>query len=290
MADRQQSKRVIIHVGAHKTGTSLVQKYMRDKPEQINPLGIHAISRSDMNTYVGWGRKIVEHPEEFASRVKRELNNEAVNSIIASHENTLGRPLVAGRTGLYPRALGNLKGLYNAIGEFDVTIVLSIRPQVAFLQSYYLQLIHEGNHYTFSEWMAQIDTANLSWSAVAQNIRDVFGSQALVIVDFQEIRNGQEAYLNYFFQCITPGLNLQPQYRPIRNPSISEKGLNIALAANPFLNSREERRKMRRFLQKNFSNLHYPRPNLMSDVNVEQLTQLYDAEYRELIATSNRSI
>ena len=36
--------RVVIHVGAHKTGTSLVQKYFRDNPEITEALGIAQIS------------------------------------------------------------------------------------------------------------------------------------------------------------------------------------------------------------------------------------------------------
>ena len=54
------SAKIVVHVGAHKTGTSLIQKYMRDKPEQLTPFGVRAVSRSDTNTLIGWGQALID--------------------------------------------------------------------------------------------------------------------------------------------------------------------------------------------------------------------------------------
>ena len=49
--------RVVIHVGAHKTGTSLVQRYFNDDPQRTQALGIGFITRADTSQLLGWGNK-----------------------------------------------------------------------------------------------------------------------------------------------------------------------------------------------------------------------------------------
>lgn len=57
------SRSVVLHVGAHKTGTSLIQKYFRDRPEQLDPGAVTAIDRSEMKGLIGvWGHVVVDRP------------------------------------------------------------------------------------------------------------------------------------------------------------------------------------------------------------------------------------
>jgi hypothetical protein len=72
----------------------------------------------------------------------------------------------------------------------------------------------------------------------------------------------------------------------MRNPSISGKGLRMALGANPHLRTGEERKLMRVFLQKHFSNVRYPRPVLFSDEQRQWLRERYGAEYERLVGGS----
>jgi hypothetical protein len=275
-------KKVAIHVGAHKTATSLVQKYVRDRPKELEPFGLSYISRSDMNDYVGWGKHLETSPELLHQRVTEELSDRKVRIVFASHENTLGRPVIDGESGLYPRAHRNLTALKKALDGFDTTIVFSIRPQIDFLQSYYLQMIHEGKHVTFPDWMASLAIDSLSWKPIIEIISDVFGKENPILVDFLRIYDGQNEFLQDFFWRIDPGIRVKPQYKPVRNPSISAKGLQIALAANPYLSGRKERRAMRKFLQKHFSNRKYPRPVLVDEELSNKLSALYSSEYEDL--------
>ena len=275
-------KKVIFHVGAHKTATSLVQKYLRDKPEDFAPFGVRYISRSCANDYVGWGSILEKSPQLIRNRVAKELSMEGTKIVFASHENTIGKPFVKGVEGLYPRAHKNLLALKNALDKYDVSIVLSIRPQLEFLQSYYLQTVHQGGYATFSEWTSKLSIDTLSWLPVINSIRDVFGEHSLTLIDFREIKAGQKEFLKMFFQRVDSSIKLKPDYRPHRNPSISEQGLKIALAANPYLSDATERKVMRNFLQKNFSNKRNPRPKLVDDRMNVCFAKWYSAEYESI--------
>jgi hypothetical protein len=248
------AKRVAFHVGAHKTATSLVQKYLRDKPEQFEGRGLVYVPRGDMNKYVGWGGKLVEDPDQLGDRVRAELDKPGTRLVFLSHENTL----------------------------------ISIRQQVDFLQSYYLQLVHEGGHDSFDDWFASIDTDELSWRPMMDAVVDLFGPNSLRVIDFDQIKKGQNEFLKSFFARIDTDVDMDPNYKPVRNASISEKGLKIALASNPYLESQDERSLMRKFLQTHFSNRDYPRPELLPETTARALRERYLAEYEQLTADPPR--
>ena len=271
--------RVVLHVGAHKTGSSLVQKFLRDNRKALSAGGIHYVPRSDMNTLVGWGKALHESPELLRGRLADVTSGHRV--VLASHENTLGRPFVKGTPGLYPDGPRNAKELGQILDGFDYTVVVYIRPQADFVESYYLQSLHEGGTQTFAQWVdAMIDVEALSWRPLIDALEESLGPDRVVVKDFREIHHGQEEFLRRFFAAIDVDPRISLSYAPVRNPSISEKGMQMALAVNPLLSSPKQRKAVRVFLQKHFSNRRYPRPTLFSDDERRQLSQLYDEEYQ----------
>lgn len=278
-----RKKTVVFHVGAHKTGTSLLQKYMRDNVQTLRRHRIYYLSRSAMNDYVGWGDRLLRDPEPLARKMGHMLAIPWFKVLIASHENTLGRPLVKGGAHLYPRAAEIIDALGRLLRPHRPKIFLSIRPQEQFLESYYLQSIHEGRHQPFEAWLERIDLDAISWTPIVDKLFDTFGREQVEIVDFRLIKEGQQAYVTHFFTRIHPRYTFEIEYTSMRNPSISDKGLRMALAANPHLKSGEERKLMRKFLQKHFSNVRYPRPVLFSDEQKQWLRDRYGAEYERLV-------
>ena len=93
-------QKIVLHFGAHKTGTSLLQKFMRDRPDEVTKSGIYAISRSETNTLIGWGNKFSKDPSKLTSRID-SLKKQGFKYIVVSHENALGRPFVKGGKSLY---------------------------------------------------------------------------------------------------------------------------------------------------------------------------------------------
>ena len=276
-------KTVVFHVGAHKTGTSLLQKYMRDNVAVLRRNRIHYVSRGAMNGYVGWGDKLLRDPEPLAATLRRVLRIPWFSVLIMSHENTLGRPLTPGGAHLYPRAPEVISAIGALLAPYRAKLVLSIRPQEQFLESYYLQSIHQGRHAAFEEWLSRIDLGALSWTPVVEALRATFGPTQVEVIDFRTIRQGQDAYIADFFRRIAPRYTFDTTYQAMRNPSISDKGLRMALAANPHLESGEERRAMRKFLQKHFSNVRHPRPVLLTEGQKQELHDRYAAEYDMLV-------
>lgn len=273
--------KTVIHVGAHKTGSSLIQKFLRDNRTELARTGLHYIFRSDMNTLAGWGKPLHEQPELLRSRIEK-AESKKHKVAIASHENILGRPFVEGEPGLYPHAPGNFEALANILEGHNFVTVIYLRPQADFVESYYLQSLHEGGTKTFDEWTENIDVESLSWRPLVDAMHRSFGKERVIVKDFLDIKQGQDEYLRRFFEAIDVDPGMSVSYAPVRNPSVSGKGMQMALAANPHLRTSGQRRAVRRFLQQHFSNRKYPRPVLYSDADRQRLSELFKEEYAEL--------
>jgi hypothetical protein len=274
---------VAVHIGAHKTGTSLIQKYLRDKPEQTAPFGIRAVSRGDCNSLIGWGKVIIDEPHRLGDRLAAEVAAPGASFVVVSHENTLGRPHQPSGDHLYPQAEARVAALASILEPFETRVVFYLRRTVSFLESYYLQLIHQGEFFTFDQWLDRVDLDRVSWRPVVEMLRDAFGADRVSIGDFDEIKEGQDEFLRRFLRRVDPSIDVAASYRPRRNPSISDKGLQIALSANPYLRSADERKAMRKFLQANFSNTDYARPRLFTAEQRAGLEERYDPEYDSLV-------
>lgn len=277
-------KTVAFHVGAHKTGTSVVQSYLRDNARRLRRHRMVYLHRTAMNGFVGWGDKLVEDPAPLSRRIEQVLRIPWFRFVVASHENTLGRPFVDGVPGLYPRAPAIIPALQQVLGPYRAKVFFSIRPQAEFVESYYLQLIHQGGRRQFQDWLGDIDLGALSWRPTVDALTAAFGPDQVEILDFRDLQRDQQVYVQQFLRRIDPRLSVDVRLPSVRNPSVSEKGLRLALAANPHLTSHAERRLMRVFLQEHFSNVDYPRPVLLTDDQKAQLQARYAAEYEALVS------
>lgn len=276
---------VILHLGAHKTGTSLIQKFLRDRPHEATRLGLGAISRADGDRLFAWGGQTLKMQEETRGQVD-SLFRSGRRHVIVSHENALGRPFVSQQEHLYPKCAERSRDLAAVFSPFDVTVIFYIRDQATFLQSYYLQTVHQGSTDTFREWLAPIDTSKLSWVPMVTALTDAFGPARVAIADFSEIGAGQEQFLRTFISRVDRSLSPEIDYPVRRNPSIGDLGLDIALALNAHVKSQTERKAARVFLQKNYSNVDFERPNLLTHEETAELGIRYGPENLSLVRGS----
>ena len=218
------SAKITLHVGAHKTGTSLIQKYMRDKPEQLASFGVRVISRSDTNTLIGWGKTLIDRPQLLSDRLDVESADPSARYIIASHENTLGRPHLPSGDYLYPESATRVAALAGILRDRNSRVIMYLRPQASFLESYYLQLVQQGESFTFDQWLDRVDFDRLSWRPVVDSLRASLGPDRVAIGDFEEIRAGQELFLAGFFHRIDPAIIVKPEYSAATQPEHLRQG------------------------------------------------------------------
>lgn len=279
------------HVGAHKTGTSMVQRYLERCPETYRDHGVDFVNRDEMSRLASWGNALTNEPDLLRARLSRFAADPTRRALFGSYENLIGRPFSAGQPGLYPSATRNLAALAqisSSLGAAVTTkVFLSIRRQSEFLESYYLQSVHEGASRAFGDWLDTVDLNRLSWRPIVSSMVDLFGPEQVEIVDFGLVKAGQGGYIGRFMRVLDP--DFDDRFDPPKryNRSVSEKGLRMALAANPFIEGAAERRRLRKFLQLRFSNVDYPRPDLLSADQAAEIDAPFAAELREFGAMNS---
>ena len=278
-------KKLFAHLGAHKTATSLVQRYFMSKSKHYEREGVKFLTREQVSSYISWGDKIIQDGEKFSNFLHQESENTKAPNLMFSNENSLGRPL-KNKAGLYPNHRPILKSLKDITKDFDTKIVFSIRRQADFLQSYYLQRIHQGDFLTFSQFIDEIDLGNISWRPLIECLHETFGKDNVIILDFDYIKMGQNEYLKHFLNVtVGPEIKFNEEFDKIVNPSISDRGLHMALRINPLLRKNTgETGLVRKFLQAHFSNQTETRPLLLSEELKSKIGTIYDREYEDLIS------
>lgn len=271
----------VLHVGAHKTGTSLVQWYVRDHLDQLQALGIRHVLRTEMKGLAGSGTIVEEHPDRLRRRLDEELAAGGVG-VLASSEDVLGPPFVPGHTGLYPQARRFAEALRVACEGLDVRVVLYLRPVDEFVESYYVQTVQQGSTQAFEPWYDALDEAALSWEPMVEALDDVFGADRVALGDFREIRDGQDAFLRRFLVRARLPVPEEVSYDRVRNPSVSARGLEMARTINPLVRGRDENLAVRRFIQRNFSNRTEERARPMPDPVRARLRARRGEEYERL--------
>lgn len=248
------------------------------------------LPRSDANTFIGWGgrQKVKKNVGGLVSAIET-AEAKGASYYVVSHENTLGRPFTTGKSGLYPESR-NVRYLKSALADRPLRIVYYIREQSGFLESYYLQTIHEGGRYSFREFLSNIDFKRISWKPVYETLCANFGAANVIMKSFEEeIAKGQSVYLENFLRSSVE-VDLSPfgefKYDVVRNPSIGWIGLRLSLVLNAFVNSPEKRRRVRNFMQRHFSNRRFARPRLLTESEKNFLFALYGEENKEIVERS----
>lgn len=273
--------RIVVHVGAHKTGSSLVQEYLRRSARRRVASGVAVIPRHHAHELIGWGVTVLRHPDRLRRRIEAEARRQPAVLVI-SDECALGRPFEESVPGLYPRAPERAAALARVCDGFDTRVVMYLRPIAGFVESFYLQTVQEGAAHTFEEWFAGIEADSLAWTTAVEGLGEAFGRRAVEIGDFREFGSGQNLFLRRFLERagIAPWTTVRHRHRS--NPSISQAGLELALERNALLTSVEERQASRRQLQNRYSNLDGPRAHPMPLQIRELLESMSGSEYEHL--------
>lgn len=280
--DSIESMKVFLHLGAHKTGTTLLQRYLAINREHLETKGVKLLLlRETMQILGSWGKNLCDHPA-LLTDVLFEMQSSGAKKVIISCEDLLGLPFKKGTNGLYPTSEARFSALQKALKGHDVTAIIYIRPQEEFLESWYLQTINMGHSHSFEEWLKSINLESISWKSVIDNIQTSLRPAKVIVEDFRVIRSGAEEFVRRFARHLgIPDLLKFPKAQT-HNVSLSGKGLKLALMTYPIL-EKTEKVMMRKFLQSKFSNRDFPRPELLSAAEKAAIASRWGPEIQNLL-------
>ncbi len=288
------ANKLVIHIGAHKTASSLLQGILRKNMNALAGQGLSALVDSvpikatyRMNFVPRYRRLIWQAAEndgftgqneelDTLSQMIRHLVDELPYSKrVVSDERLLG-PMPGYTNTLYPGAAYAAEFIERTFGDLSPSILLYIRDQAQYIESVYLQYFREtGRRGTFQDFFQTLDLDQFSWRRVVAPFTDRFGPDRVKIRSYdQDVR--EDILVPAFLSEIGYSGNL-PFDRKRVNARFSEKAMEIYGKAYPHLDG-QDRFKLQHQLKACFPVGRYPAPVLLRDEQKAMLMERFGEE------------
>jgi len=173
MADRE----LYIHVGTHKTGSTAIQHIL----SRYNTHGVKYIYPNDEFSRICDESELDSLNVDKSTGMKSYLSKEVVrrhSKYVISEEEFSGNIFLC-----YKDAINIARRLKLATESIfpSVKIIIYIRDQKDWVQSIYTQEIHQGESYSFQDFLRVFDSTTIDWRHVIDSYVSVFGKDNVII-------------------------------------------------------------------------------------------------------------
>ncbi|MCF3638584.1 hypothetical protein LXM94_01195 [Rhizobium sp. TRM95111] len=226
-----------VHLGAHKTGTSFLQKVLRDNRAVLAANGILVPDLSELRAgftprfdrAVRLGGVAARLSEPLLAAHLRPLIPAAgaARLAIVSDENLSGviNDNTKGR-GLYPAAALRAKTLAHLLSAHEVHWYVCIRNYADYLVSAYLQGASRRKMPDFDAYLADCMRSERGWADWVRDLVDLAGPDRVTVWTYERFRRSPQA----IFDAIAPnsGLSITEGLASLRiNASLTAKGQTV---------------------------------------------------------------
>ena len=203
---------VTLHLGAHRTGTTTLQKYLENNRDHLDGIGTEfwGPKQTRSGLFTGLEKKPgalteqeVFQGERACDLIRMELDQlemKGVKSLIVSEENMIGSMWGNLSSGcLYPDAQARLQRFVDGFGGHCMRVALSIRSYEDYWASVLTFLVQSGRMIPTKQEIDRVVTQPRRWRDVITEVAAVFPSAELVVWPFEAMAgqvNEQLALLN----------------------------------------------------------------------------------------------
>jgi hypothetical protein len=179
--------RMILHIGAHKTATSYMQKKLA---QNIDLLARRNIHYDPLETFRKEFTPILNDKQATPSEWVFELRSTAKSmNVIISEENIMGVPGDIVREGhYYVWAQPRLKRTCTLLGHDTPEIFLALREYSGFTVSMYSEYIRHRQFMKFADYLEIYEKSAFSWVRVIDDIFTAIPGAKLTVWDFGNFR------------------------------------------------------------------------------------------------------
>lgn len=213
LSDPSLKRKVFIHFGPPKTGSSIIQSALSHNKEKLHSVGYSYIDCEDYwysgaSTYfyaIFYGETPSENDyaqakKSFQDQIEKLPSD---HNLIISHENFIGSSDLTKFKTLYPHHRKTFLAIKRLFGElgFEVYPIFYIKSQDKFFESCYAESINAFGTLTFDEFIIAIDVLAFDWKTIIDSMEEIFDDR-VSIKAFEEIYCGKEKFLSSFLDSI----------------------------------------------------------------------------------------
>jgi len=240
------NRKIILHCGAPKTGSTSLQFLVGRHEDDLKELGIfyphRFISKDDVDilnrtfTLARQADDIAPYVARARGRLEEIFSDPDIHTILLSNESLLGEPFHYPDTVFFPLLDKSICLLQAVFEGYDVRVEYTMRDYASFMESYYVQFVRRGGHCSLKEFGKIFDIHKHSWSTVVTALNTAFGEQNVSIYDYHSINQNRDAYYNR----LTGDHQLTKQIskaasKLVMNKSVGGVPLLLARLVNAFL-------------------------------------------------------
>ena len=263
-----------VHIGAHKTGTSLLQGILSNIAPRLARVGtVYDPASRGLGAFVKNNSPLSDEQVEQCRAEIRRRQPAGAEQVVWSSESLFGS-LFGGYSNIGDVA-NDLARIVE--GLFDsVTIVAYTRAQEQLVESTYQQHIKQGGQQGFQEFMDGLGGSPYRWDGLLDRYADIFGREHLCVRPFESIRDPEVDFVGEYMECLGVPLKFQVDVSqlPVSNPSLSNAGLEILRRSSSVLDD-QERYRLREFLERSFARRPGERLEAFPLEQREKLMQAY---------------
>ena len=280
LRQRLSPQRVWVHIGAPKTGTTLLQNQLLEQPDRLRMqsvaydgegywLGVKLAAESPLPE-----AELKSQREKWQAQIKRRSES----TVILSSESLIGAQNCP-----WTNSVAVARDLKAILAGFDVRIVFCTRRLDGFYESLYHQFIKEGGSLTIEEYQETYPAERFEWDRLLEGYAESFGRDAIRVINFEAAIKNPGRYVEYAFGGFDIPIKFDVGEVPRENPSYNQLGLQLALRCNPLLNA-DEKVTLRGFLQMNFPKASGEKFSVITDDERQRLQRLDEVIHGRLAA------
>ncbi len=278
------SKKLFIHVGTHKAGSTTIQNLLNHESEELLKEGICYFGRFFQTSRIM--RAMEEYDEELVKNFQNEVQERIdayekndVHTYVTSNEKFSGHKMLA-----YSNAPVIAQTLYDVFApfNFDIKIIIYIRRQDKYLESMYTQKIKSLSSFSFQEFLGEIEDLHAyHWDSFIDIFANEFGKDNIIVRSFDRKYLPQKSSLIRGFGSIIGSNHLQNYtYDTVKNRGYSRDVLEVARIVNRHLERGEKK-----VLREIFRELDLPKGsnNFFTDKERGNLLEYYAESNKRVV-------
>lgn len=230
------SRKIILHCGARKTGSTSFQHMLYDNRERMLKAGFYypGVSRKkreedDIRIVLanlkgeGHRKKEVQHARKLIEKLFAESG---AHTLVISNEDLLGRPAIKGNKTFLPKADNSARLIAEALEGYDVEVRYFIRDFAGFLPSWYVQQVRMGEEMDFDRFAKAHHFNRASWVSSVEALRQHFGAERVQVYDHADLVKDAHGLFSRAFPDVMAALGEAGKSPPNKNISIGKGMVN----------------------------------------------------------------
>lgn len=181
-------RKIILHLGLHKTATTALQSFFDRQARALAAAGAYYVPLKHMRSDV---TPLLTSLDD-GKRVRLALLVEGIDkrTVLLSDENILGSPGDITRGALYPFARNRLETFCDEHREAQITLFITLREPQAFLASLYCEYLRHKTFVSFADYVAGYDLEEFSYLEIFGWLMELPPEVTVRIIPFETARGG----------------------------------------------------------------------------------------------------